>query len=172
MADRRRRIAALAGGAALALALTTGCAPDPAPSPTPTGFASDAEAYAAAEATYRAYLNASNARREDSASLPDPADFLTGEALTGEIKSASEFETAGVSLEGEITLDSFTPLSSTTGSVDAVACIDVSKTSVIDQAGRDVTPTERPRLQSLEITAVWTPTGTLISSSVSGEAEC
>jgi ABC-type oligopeptide transport system substrate-binding subunit len=63
---RERRFAAAT--LALALALTTACAPDPAPTPSPTGFASQEEAFAAAEATYRAYVDALNA-----VDLADPA---------------------------------------------------------------------------------------------------
>ena len=42
-----------------------GCAPSSEPTPTPTGFASEAEAFEAAEATYRAYVDATNAQRMD-----------------------------------------------------------------------------------------------------------
>jgi hypothetical protein len=69
---RERRFAA-AATLALALALTTACAPDPAPTPSPTGFASQEEAFAAAEATYRAYVDALNA-----VDLSDPATFEAG----------------------------------------------------------------------------------------------
>ncbi|HOQ22628.1 MAG TPA: hypothetical protein PLN62_09415, partial [Microbacterium sp.] len=70
MASRMRRTFPAVGAALLALALVTGCAPEPAPTPTPTGFASDDEAFAAAEATYRAYVDALNA-----VDLSDPATF-------------------------------------------------------------------------------------------------
>ena len=61
------RIARRTAGLLIALAIATtvsACTPEPAPTPTPTGFASEDEAFRAAEETYRAYVDALNARLE------------------------------------------------------------------------------------------------------------
>ncbi len=67
------RIARRTAGLLIALAIATtvsACTPEPAPTPTPTGFASEDEAFRAAEETYRAYVDALNA-----VDLADPATF-------------------------------------------------------------------------------------------------
>ena len=54
------RIASIAAAAAVVVMLS-GCVAEPAPSPTPTSpFASEEEAFAAAEDTTRAYVDANN----------------------------------------------------------------------------------------------------------------
>ena len=71
--NRRRpfRAASIVIAAMLAVGALAGCGPtDPTPTPTPTGFASEAEAFAAAEATYRAYVDALN-----QVDLSDPSTF-------------------------------------------------------------------------------------------------
>ena len=54
----RRAAAALV--LALALGMTTACQPEPAPSPSAPVFATEDEAFAAAEETYRGYVDALN----------------------------------------------------------------------------------------------------------------
>lgn len=83
---RRTRPALVAVAIAV---LLTACTPQPGPSPSPstTGFANEEEAFAAAEATYRAYVDALNARREDPESPVDPRSFLSGHALEADIES-------------------------------------------------------------------------------------
>ena len=108
MASRMRRTFPAVGAALLALALVTGCAPEPAPTPTPTGFASDDEAFAAAEATYRAYVDALNA-----VDLSDPATFepvyanLSGQALADEKKSLTTMSAEGWVVSGESKVRAF-----------------------------------------------------------------
>ena len=64
------RRAAAAIVLALALGLTTACQPEPSPSPSAPAFANEEEAFAAAEETYRAYVDALN-----QVDLSDPGDF-------------------------------------------------------------------------------------------------
>ena len=65
-----RRAAAAAIVLALALGMTTACQPEPAPSPSGPVFANEEEAFAAAEETYRAYVDALN-----QVDLSDPETF-------------------------------------------------------------------------------------------------
>ncbi|MET0860918.1 MAG: hypothetical protein ABW091_07810, partial [Microbacterium sp.] len=75
------RLLPLSVALVLASAALSGCTPQPAPTPTPTGFATEDEAFAAAEETYRAYVDALN-----QVDLSDPETFepvyawTTGEA--------------------------------------------------------------------------------------------
>src|SRR5688500_5990965 len=73
-ADDRRPVASRRSVALAAPALVTGllagCAGDPEPAETTHGFASEEEAFAAAEETYRAYVDALN-----QVDLSDPETF-------------------------------------------------------------------------------------------------
>ncbi|MEW1833406.1 hypothetical protein [Microbacterium sp. NPDC079995] len=151
-----RRCAALLATTVLAAALAA-CAPAsaPTPTPTPTGFASEEEAFAAAEATYRAYVDALN--RVD---LSDPATFepvyalTTGEANATERRGLSEYHADGLSVSGEtvVTLVKGSVWESELDRVVLDTCIDVSGVDVVDSNGvSQVSPT-RPDVQTLRVT--------------------
>ncbi len=74
----------------LAAAVTTGCAPTPEPTePTPL-FTSEDEAFAAAEETYRAYVDALNqVDLSDPATFEDVYAWTTGDANANERKTFS-----------------------------------------------------------------------------------
>ncbi|MFT4213490.1 MAG: hypothetical protein QM622_01760 [Microbacterium sp.] len=170
---RRVRCAAAVLAAAVLSVVLVACVPEPEPSPSPTGFASEEEAFAAAEATYRAYVDAGNARREDPDSLPDPTVFLTGAALTAELASEQKFDDAGVSLKGDLTVHSIQEVSATQSNVELDTCIDASLTRVIEvETGADVTPAERDDIFGMTIQIVWSPTGPLISSTTPNDDQC
>lgn len=143
-------VAAIVGAISLA-----GCVPEPAPTRTPTGFASEEEAFAAAEETYRAYIEALNARNAGDEEA-DPKDFVTGEALDAEIQSQETLEESGRTISGETTVRSFVPKSfetiSDAISVSADVCLDASKSSVLDAEGNDVTPEDVVPIYVLEVT--------------------
>lgn len=172
MASRMRRTFPAVGAALLALALVTGCAPEPAPTPTPTGFASDDEAFAAAEATYRAYVDAGNAVRADPEATPLPTDFLTGAALDAELASVQRFEDAGVSLVGDLAVKSIRQLAASTTSAEIGVCLDASQTRVINTSGEDVTPADRSNDLGVKIETVWSSGKTFISSTTSSDDQC
>lgn len=167
--------------ATVLVAALCGCAPDPFADPTPpptpsgvvSGFASDEEAFAAAEATYRAYVDAGNAQRAGDPSA-DPAQYLSGKMLVAEIESYETFENAGIRLEGKIRLISFEVSSASQDQIDATACIDVTETRVFNSKDEDVTPRSRQdvlgldlKLESTTITGRW-----LITSSEPNEVSC
>lgn len=144
---------ARAAALASALLLLVGCAPDPSPSPTPTpAFASEEEAFAAAEATYRAYTDASNAT-----DLHDPHSFesvyrwLRGEALSAAKENYNAFYASGMTRSGETTFDSFTPVSHDGQIITARLCLDVSDVELLDTNGVSVVPADRAPRQSLEV---------------------
>ncbi|MDZ8202606.1 hypothetical protein RZO50_13885 [Microbacterium sp. SSW1-59] len=136
---------------AIAAALTA-CAPTPEPTPTPTGFASEAEAFAAAEATYRAYVDATNAARADPSHSPSPESFLRGEALEDEIEAARQLTDLGLSISGETVVSEVRPKILSQDRVAIEVCLDSSRTRLIDQEGTDVTPSrETPTLVNVEL---------------------
>lgn len=153
MRRARHRLAVILATAALTIAVAAGCAPEPAPTPTPTGFASEEEAFAAAEATYRAYVDALN-----QVDLSDPATFepvyewLTGDASDAARKSFSQMHADSWTVNGisRITLVDPVTISSDMQSATLAVCVDVSNVSVLDSNG-DSLVTDRPDNQRLTV---------------------
>ena len=172
MAEGRWRLTAHAAAALLIVAALTACTPDPTPTPSPTGFASDEEAFAAAEDTYRAYIDALNRRREDN-SATDPNQYLTGEALQDSIEGTRNLEAAGVHIEGPAQITAVRHIKASDADAVIGVCLSSADTRVIDSGGNDVTPTDRPDTTSLEIQVMFAEPLDLISRSVpDGGASC
>jgi hypothetical protein len=167
MRGRRRVGAALAAVTIWGLVACT-----PAPTPTPTGFTSEDEAFLAAESTYRAYVDAVNARREDSDSPVDPNSYLTGEALESSIRAQKRLDERGVRLRGTTTVHAVTGRSASGTRVTLEICVNSAETRVLDEHDNDVTPAEREDLGSLEVDFVWSSAEPLISGSRSGKHSC
>lgn len=168
----RHRVGLLVGLACTAIVLS-GCdgTPDPTPSTTAPLFATEAEAFAAAEATYRAYVDAGNERR--SGRQIDPSVFLTGEALQGELDGRIWLEEQGLRIEGSTDVVAFEGRQWSATSVEALACLDATGTRVLDDSGADVTPADRDDRASFDVAFV-TANGTLLiaTSRPSSESVC
>ncbi len=82
------RVASVTLSLALVIAVATGCRPEPEPSPSGPAFATEAEAFAAAEETYRAYVDALN-----QVDLSDPETFEAVYAWTTGDANANERRT-------------------------------------------------------------------------------
>ncbi|WP_102192682.1 hypothetical protein [Microbacterium aurantiacum] len=141
------------GVLALAAGLVVGCSPAPKPTPT-AAFASEEEAFAAAEETYRAYLQAS-AARADGDEAADPEAYLSGAALESDIQTQRELTAAGLKIVGASTVHDFLGLvarfDTKIAEVTAEVCVDISASRVIDDSGSDVTPTTRPERGKVEV---------------------
>lgn len=152
---------------AVATTLLSGCAPAPEPTPTATpAFASEEEAFAAAEEVYRAYNEAGNATGSGT-------DYLTASALQGELDTTRYLSENGLRLEGASVILSFTgvasDLVSATASVEASVCLDVTAVRVLDASGTDVTPSDRVNVLELDVKFVEADDHLLISESESLE---
>lgn len=172
---------AVAASAALAasLVLLTGClAPAPDPTPTPTAaFASEAEAFAAAEETYRAYVDAAN-----NVDLAEPATFepmyawTTGTLSAEARKAFSQMHADGWTVRGvtRVVLVEGDDSPEDYSAIALAICQDVSDVSVIDAGGESVVAPDRPDTQSLEAELVAdesSPTGYLIERIEGREGE-
>ncbi|MCM3780571.1 hypothetical protein [Microbacterium hydrocarbonoxydans] len=149
------RSSLLAGPVVVLSLLLAGCSPSPDPSPTPTpAFASEEEAFAAAEEVYRAYLIEVEARAAGDPTA-DPQQFLIGQALEDDIEGQRALREAGLTVLGTASLRSFDSgqIKRMTPDVDLVArvCVDLASTRVTDTTGADRTPVERPPRAELEI---------------------
>ncbi|WP_230113754.1 hypothetical protein [Microbacterium oxydans] len=142
-----------------------GCSPTPAPTPSPTpAFASEEEAFAAAEETYRAYVNTVNLERQSRATERSTG-FLTGDLLSSEVEAQNKLAASGTHLEGDTQVTSFSGLSSgTDGSIEANACLDISSVRAIDTNGQDVTAAGRSDVYAVRLRFVGGFGSLLISS--------
>lgn len=174
MKGAQRGTAALVA-AMIALTLAA-CAPDPAPPPTPTGFASEEEAFAAAEATYRAYVDALNGVQfDDPSTFEGTFAWTTGAANAADRKDFSQYHADKMTLDGDFAVASFAPDSwdPSSSNVGADACLDVSKTQILDANGvSTVSPTRAPVVAvRVEFVAGATPTRLAIDDVSAREGE-
>jgi len=150
---------------ATALGQLLGCAPAPVPTPTPA-FASEEEAFAAAEEVYRAYNDAGNARRGGEANA-DPQQFLTGAALEGDIDTQNMLQSHSLFPVGAAAIDSIrgeaSDLAANVATITMVVCLDVSAVSLLNDAGVDVTPSERGDMVAQEVILMGDTRSLLIS---------
>ncbi|WP_460773953.1 hypothetical protein [Microbacterium sp. GXF7504] len=138
----------------------TGCgtSPSPEPSPTASGFADEAEAFAAAEETYRAYVDALNrVDLSDPETFEDVYAWTTGELNASDRKSFSAWHAEGYSLRGEAIVQQIEPLKYEFPEVLLHACYDVSGIDVVDAGGESLVSPDRPGVQSLLVSLEQSP---------------
>ncbi|CAN5453311.1 hypothetical protein BH10ACT5_BH10ACT5_09860 [soil metagenome] len=173
------RVAAVAVALVLVVGMTTGCQPEPAPSPSGPIFANEDEAFAAAEQTYRAYVDALN-----QVDLSDPETFeavyawTTGDANAGEKKSLSRMHADGWTVAGDtqvIGIDSasFDPRGDHVVTLEI--CTDVSDVRVLNASGQSVVAEDRPTTQASVASLVesgTSPTKMLLENIEGGDHAC
>jgi hypothetical protein len=148
----------------------TGCTTSsPAPTSTPTGFATEAEAFAAAEATYRAYVDALNA-----VDLSDPATFepvyemSMGELNAVDRKSFSQMHADAWVKQGKAMVTRTQLVDWAEPIATIRACYDVSQVTLDAPNGASVVSPTRPDVQSLDI-RIDNSTGKLVQIALSPE---
>lgn len=135
----------------LAAAALTGCDADPAPTETPPPFATEEEAFFAAEATYRAYVDALNqVDLSDPETFEDVYAWTTGEANAGERRSLTRMHADGWTKTGQSQITSLELMGfeKSTGAVTLSTCVDVSTVDVQNTAGESVVAADRPDRQA------------------------
>ncbi|MFS0894031.1 hypothetical protein [Microbacterium sp. 179-I 3D3 NHS] len=164
-------------GLVLLSLLVSACSPTPQPTPTPTpAFASEEEAFAAAEETYRAYIDALN-----EVDLDDPGSFepvfarSTGEFESGDRKNLSTLSAEGLTISGSNIVTGFVPLDVklSTSEVLARVCVDVSGVLITDEAGVSHVSPERSGTYAINVSFVVEDGDLLIASAEhSDETDC
>ncbi|WP_051670922.1 MULTISPECIES: hypothetical protein [unclassified Microbacterium] len=144
----------------VAVAITlAGCAPTPAPTPTPTAaFASEEEAFAAAEATYRAYTDALNAvEPANPDTFDDTYAFSSGGVQRADRENFSTMHAEGYSISGDAVVTRFVGQAAREALevVEAIICVDVSGVTVVDATGTSVVNSDRPDMYEIETTFKW-----------------
>ncbi|WP_248147756.1 hypothetical protein [Microbacterium aoyamense] len=142
----------------LAASALVGCsaAADSVPSSSPTiaTFATEEEAFAAAEETYRAYVDALN-----QVDLADPSTFeavyawTTGELNASDRGTFSELHAEGYALRGKSTITAIDFSRATLRPLELTAdvCLLSEGVDIIDASGRSVLPPDRATLQSIQV---------------------
>lgn len=146
------------------------CAPEPAPTPTPTGFASEEEAFAAAEATIDAYVEASNQLVVSQPETFEPLLALTtGAQNEFDRKRLSAYHADEYTISGRTSVAGIKPetWAESTETASVLACLDVSELDIKDRSGASTVSADRPPRQSLRMTLVASG-GTLRISAIVG----
>ncbi|MDQ0641920.1 hypothetical protein [Microbacterium murale] len=143
---------------ALTAAALSACTPTPEPTPTPTAaFASEEEAFAAAEEVYRAYNDALNEVDVSDASTFEALYALTsGDFEAADRKTFSQLQAENYTLWGEARVALFQGKEATEPykEITALVCVDVSNSGISDEKGRSVVPSDRPDINALRVTFV------------------
>ncbi len=146
----------IVSAAVIVIALLTGCAAHPPPSPTPSPrFTSEADAYEAAEDTYRTYVDALNAiDTAEPATFEDVFRLESGNALDDDKKTLSQYHADGVKIEGDAHITLMEPASITRSplTVRLSVCLDVSKVTIFDTDGNLLSDPDRDDVQSATVT--------------------
>lgn len=172
MVTRRQAGAAIALAVVWGLAMS-GCTPQPAPVPSAsvTGFASDEEAFAAAEATLRQYIEKSNVLDlNDQKSIDEFLSLSTDEQRAFDGDRLAKYKDEGYKLSGATRVVTVVAASVERHRNYVVlgVCLDVSSVDVLDGSGKSIVSPDRPDLQSLRATVEGDP---LRVSSVQGDTE-
>lgn len=147
--------------ALIGAALLVGCAPQTSSTPTPTPhFTSEQQAYAAAEQTYRNYIDALNkVDLSDPATFEDVYKWGTGQRRDEDKKALTEYHASGATMTGITRITLLRPQRAVQGyaSVDLAACVDVSTLQIHDQEGKSLVAADRPDVQSVSVELVGSP---------------
>lgn len=140
--------------ALVAVALTvSGCSGTPAPAESTPGFTTEEEAFAAAEETYRAYVDALN-----QVDLSDPETFepvfalTTGDANANIRQTLSEMHADRWTVSGESIPTTIEPVDVVSARVSLAVCLDVSDVRVVDGTRASVVAANRGDVQSVLVT--------------------
>lgn len=159
---------------AVAMAMTVavgGCSGEPAPVASTPPFADEDEAFAAAEQTYRNYVEALNESRRDATSHVRPDAYLTGQALTLDIDTQRQLDEEHLVISGTTRIIATSPITAILEQVSPkvvlTVCLDSSDTRVLDAQGLDVTPFGLPSRYGLVVTFIENSGDLLISNSES-----
>ncbi len=172
----RSRLSVIVAASALAAALLSGCTGEPAPVVSTPSFATEDEAFAAAEQTYRNYVDALN-----QVDLSDPATFepmyswTSGDLNAAIRESYSQMHADGWTQSGDASIDSIAILEpGDNGALQLAICLRVADIEVVDRDGNSVVSPDRLPVQSiatLMTSSPSSPTGFKLSAIDGREGE-
>lgn len=152
------RTGAVLASTGVMLGMLTACTPEPEPTPTKTAlFASEEEAFAAAEETYREFTNRLNeVDTSDPRTFEPLFDLSTGEFEEADRKTYSTLHAENYSITGDTVVARFNGVESENShqTVIAAVCLDVSRVEVTDASGVSKVDPNRPDVYAIEVTFV------------------
>lgn len=140
---------------ALVVGFGAGCTAAPSSSPDPTTvFSNEQEAFAAAEETYRAYVDALN-----QVDLSDPTTFegvyawTTGELNSGDRKDFTAMHADGFEMRGQLAVGNLHRVSAQLDPlvVELEACFLVGDLVIVDGDGQSTAEVDRSPIQRLHL---------------------
>ncbi|WP_375384522.1 hypothetical protein [uncultured Microbacterium sp.] len=140
---------------ALAAVIMSGCSGQPDPVASTPAFTSEEQAFAAAEQTYRNYVDALN-----QVDLSDPQTFeavyswTTGDANAAARKSFTQMSADHWTVSGKSVASTVAPILAGDEWMDSVAlavCLNVSDVDVVDESGQSKVSATRGAVQSMRV---------------------
>jgi hypothetical protein len=147
-----RRPTVAAALAAAVLVVAAGCTGSPEPVESTPAPLTEEEAFAAAEETYRAYVDALN-----QVDLADPETFepvyalTTGDLNASDRENFSTWHAENMRITGTATVDEVAQVSYEADSVVIEACYNITDVDVLDSAGASIVEESRPPVQALQV---------------------
>ncbi|HEX5730921.1 hypothetical protein, partial [Microbacterium sp.] len=152
------RVARVTLALAIVLGLATGCQPQPEPSPSGPAFATEDEAFAAAEETYRAYVDALNqVDLSDLETFEAVYEWTTGDANAQARETFSEMHADKWTVSGASIPTVVKPRAwggPELVEMEVAVCLDVSAVQLLDETGQSVVDADRPDVQSMQVSMV------------------
>jgi hypothetical protein len=165
------RSVALAALVAVTLTVS-GCAGSPEPVETTPAFTSEEEAFAAAEETYRAYVDALNQVDLSAPETFEPVFALTtGDLNSSDREGLSNYHAENMTVDGasEINVLERRSVDLNRGEVVFDVCLDVSTVQLVRSDGSSAVDPDRVSVQSLSVSLEQTsPSSNFRVSSVAG----
>lgn len=125
--------------------------PVPTPSVTPV-FASDEEALAAADESYRRYIAISDELSAAGWTQPELlAEYVTPDEFDRTVVRYAKLSASGNHTSGSAAVDNVTLQRYDAYEIVVYLCVDVSAVRVLDASEKDVTPDDRPDRVPLEV---------------------
>lgn len=157
----------------LSAMILAGCT-TPAPTPTPTAaFASEEEAFAAAEESFTKYVRALNmVDTSDPSTFERLFELSSGSVERADRENFSAMYAEGKVVHGDTKVLSFSGVRSDElfAEITASLCLDVSAVEIVNPDGSSAVRPDRPDIYGLEVTFLSTDSGALlVDSAVSSE---
>jgi hypothetical protein len=144
----------------LAACVASGCSGSPDPAQSTPAFPTEEKAFAAAEETYRAYVDALNqVDLSDPDTFEDVFAWTTGELNASDRRGLSEYHANEVTVHGESVPILIQPSLVDTDAprVELSVCLDVAAVEVTGSSGESLVDPERTDVQSLTISLTGSP---------------
>ncbi|KAB1865000.1 hypothetical protein [Microbacterium algeriense] len=158
----------------VAAAPLAACGPTPVPTPTPTAaFASEEEAFAAAEKAFDLYVDALNAiDTSNPETFESLFDLSSGSVESADRKNFSSMYATGQVISGLTRVLSFEGVHSEApfDQIISAVCLDVSQVTITNPDGSSAVSPDRPDVYALEVTFLVDAGEILVDSADSSDA--